>query len=125
MFEVTIKTEFAAAHSLRNYRGVCESIHGHNWKVDVYVRADEVDEAGLAIDFKLLKGKTDEIIDRLDHCNLNDMDPFTTQSPSSENIAKHIFENLKKGLPGEVSLHKVTVWETDAESASYFEDNKE
>ena len=123
MFEVLIKTEFAAAHSLRNYRGACEAIHGHNWKVDVYVRAKEVNEAGLAIDFKLLKGKTDDIIDQLDHCNLNDLEPFKKISPSSENIAKHIFQTLQKALPAAVALQKVTVWETDMEAASYFEGN--
>ena len=124
MFEVTIKTEFAAAHSLRNYRGACESIHGHNWKVDVYVRSAKVDKAGLAIDFKILKGKTHEIIAGLDHCYINDREPFTELSPSSENIAKYIYDNLKTELPPGVTLHKVTVWETDVDAASYLEEGE-
>jgi 6-pyruvoyltetrahydropterin/6-carboxytetrahydropterin synthase len=121
MFEVMIKTEFASAHNLRDYEGACEAIHGHNWKVDILVEAKELDETGLAVDFNLLKEKSGAIIGELDHIYLNEHKAFKTSNPSSENIARYIFDSLKKDLPDGVELKKITVWETDDAAASYYE----
>ena len=122
MYEVMIKREFASAHNLRNYKGSCETLHGHNWKVDIIVETDRLDEIGLALDFNLLKEKTNEIIDGLDHIYLNEHEAFKEKNPSSENIAKYIFDGLKFTLDDGVKVKKVTIWETDDAAASYRED---
>jgi 6-pyruvoyltetrahydropterin/6-carboxytetrahydropterin synthase len=122
MYEVMIKREFASAHNLRNYKGSCETLHGHNWKVDITVETDRLDEIGLALDFNLLKEKTDDIIDGLDHIYLNEHEAFKENNPSSENIAKYIFDGLKSNLDDGVNVKKVTIWETDDAAASYRED---
>ena len=88
MYEVMIKTEFASAHNLRNYKGACEALHGHNWKVDITVETDQLDEIGLALDFNLLKEKTNRIIGELDHIYINEHPAFKEKNPSSENIEK-------------------------------------
>jgi len=116
-----IKTEFASAHNLRNYKGACEAVHGHNWKVDIIVETDKLDKAGLAVDFKLLKEKTGRIVDKLDHIYLNEHEEFREINPSSENIAKYIFDELKKELGDSTTVKKVTIWETDDAAASYFQ----
>ena len=121
MYEVMIKTEFASAHNLRNYEGACETIHGHNWKVDVVVEQETLDEAGLAVDFKVLKEKTDIIVNDLDHIYLNEHKAFREVNPSSENIAKYIYDELKKALGSVTLVKRITVWETDSAAASYYE----
>jgi 6-pyruvoyltetrahydropterin/6-carboxytetrahydropterin synthase len=123
MFELMIETYFSAAHQLRGYKGQCEKLHGHNWKVQVYVLAEKLNEIDLAIDFHELKRLTEEVLVPLDHVFLNDIFPFTEKNPSSENIAKWIYDSLKKKLNGtSVSLSGVTVWESEAASATYFEE---
>ena len=122
MYEVMIKAEFASAHNLRNYKGSCETLHGHNWKVDIIVETDRLDEIGLALDFNLLKEKTNEIIDDLDHIYLNEHEAFRDVNPSSENIAKYIFDELKASLDDDIKVKKVTIWETDDAAASYREE---
>jgi 6-pyruvoyltetrahydropterin/6-carboxytetrahydropterin synthase len=123
MFELMIETYFSAAHQLRGYQGRCEKLHGHNWKVQVYVLAEKLNETELAMDFHDLKRVTDEVLEPLDHGFLNDIFPFTEKNPSSENIAKWIFDSLKKKLPEEtVSLSGITVWESESASATYFEE---
>ena len=122
MFHLMIKTHFAAAHNLINYQGDCENLHGHNWRVEVTVSAKELDKAGLGIDFKLLKKKTNELLDKLDHKYLNDLEPFREVSPSSENICRFLFEQLSQNLNSEnVHVEKVNVWESDNACASYTE----
>lgn len=123
MYHLTIHTHFAAAHNLINYQGDCENLHGHNWKVEVTVGARELDKAGLGIDFKILKAQTKKVLDELDHKYLNDIDPFREKSPSSENIARYLFERLAADLDdGNVKVEKVNVWESDYACASYTED---
>ena len=122
MYEVMIKTEFASAHNLRNYKGACEALHGHNWKVDITVETDQLDEIGLALDFNLLKEKTNRIIGELDHIYINEHPAFKEKNPSSENIAKYIYDKLKADLDSGVRMQKVTIWETDDAAASYRED---
>ncbi len=123
MFELMIETYFSAAHQLRGYKGQCEKLHGHNWKVQVYVLAEKLNEIDLAMDFHELKQLTEEVLVPLDHGFLNDIFPFTEKNPSSENIAKWIYDSLKKKLNGtSASLSGVTVWESEAASATYFEE---
>jgi 6-pyruvoyltetrahydropterin/6-carboxytetrahydropterin synthase len=123
MFELMIETTFSAAHQLRGYMGKCEQLHGHNWKVQVHVSAERLNEIDIAIDFHDLKRMTHEAISSLDHAFLNDVFPFTEKNPSSENVAKWIFDSLKKKVNSEyVHLSAVTVWESDTCSATYYED---
>ena len=122
MFELMIETNFASAHQLRGYKGKCERVHGHNWKVQVYVLAERLNEIDITIDFHDLKKMTEEIVGQLDHSFLNDIFPFTEKNPSSENIAKWIYDSLRKRIDNDdISLSAVTVWESDTASATYFE----
>ncbi len=124
MYDIFIKTHFAGAHHLRNYPGDCENPHGHNWKVKVTVRAAEVDELGMGIDFKVLKKHVNEVIDVLDHKDLNKMPAFAEQNPSSEHIAMFIFDNLKNDLQTDrYHLYSVTVLETDNSGLTYYGKN--
>jgi 6-pyruvoyltetrahydropterin/6-carboxytetrahydropterin synthase len=123
MFELMIETQFASAHQLRGYKGACENLHGHNWKVQIFVLAERLNEIDIAIDFHELKKLTEEVITPLDHGFLNDIFPFTEKNPSSENIAKWIFDSLRKKLDNEdINLSAVTVWESETASATYFEE---
>lgn len=122
MYEISIQTVFSAAHRLRNYQGDCEALHGHNWKVQVTVQTRTLNDLGLAIDFKMLKKITNETLARLDHACLNDLAPFCDINPSSENIARVLFEEMKISIAAcGVSLVKISVWESDNAWASYFE----
>ena len=121
MFDIFIKTHFAGAHHLRDYPGECELPHGHNWKIKVTVRAQELDSIGMGIDFKVLKKQVKEVVDRLDHRDLNAMEEFSTLNPSSEHIAMFLFQNLEKALHHErYSLYSVTVMETDTSGLTYY-----
>ena len=121
MFEVTIEQTFAAGHALRNYRGKCENVHGHNYRCQVTVEGRELDQIGLLVDFVTLKKALQTVIDRLDHQWLNDFPPFDVLNPSAENIAKYIYEQVSKDLDtnGSVKLASVRLWETDTSSATY------
>jgi 6-pyruvoyltetrahydropterin/6-carboxytetrahydropterin synthase len=120
MYRLTIQTSFAAAHNLLQYQGDCENLHGHNWKVDVTVAARELDKSGLGIDYKILKAETRRLLETLDHKYLNDLPMFKGLSPSSENIARFLFEELGRTLNNEnVTVTIVNVWESDFACASY------
>ena len=123
MYRLKIHTHFAAAHNLINYQGDCENLHGHNWKVEVTVTARELDKAGLGIDFKILKRETKAVLDLLDHKYLNEIEPFVSNSPSSENIARFLFEKLTARLNTDnVTVYKVNVCESEYACASYLAD---
>ncbi len=123
MYELSIEVGFAAAHQLRGYKGKCENLHGHNWRVQISVAAERLNEIDIAIDFHDLKKIAQEIVAPLDHAFLNDVFPFTEKNPSSENIAKWIFDSLKKKINnGNLRAAAVTVWESENASASYYED---
>lgn len=125
MYEVTVERSFAAGHYLRNYKGKCENPHGHNYKVRVTLRGAELDKAGLLLDFKDLKDVMKDVIERLDHQMLNDIEPFTRLNPSAENIAKYFYDQtngqLRSLTNGRVSVKDVTIWETDTTTARYSE----
>ena len=113
MFVLKIVTDFAAAHSLRDYPGNCSRLHGHNWGVEVKVQSEVLDETGIAIDFREIKNQTKEVANRLDHFYLNDIKPFDEINPTAENIAKYFFDELKKLINTDtVSVKEVTIWET-------------
>lgn len=120
MYEVMIQESFSAAHRLRDYGGRCEELHGHNWKVEVVVRALELDRTGLALDFSVLRKHTKDAISSLDHCFLNDLPAFKEMNPSSENIARFLYHAIEKRIKGcGVQLARVNVWESDHSRASY------
>ena len=121
MYEVMIEEEFSAAHALRGYRGKCENLHGHNWKVEVYVRGDRLDEIGMLIDFTHLKKVTRDVMRLLDHRNLNELKPFDLElNPSSEHLAGFILDKLANQINDDrVRVYKVRVWETPSTSATY------
>lgn len=122
MYELMIESKFAAAHQLRGYEGKCERLHGHNWRVTVAVTAERLNEVGLAIDFIDLKKSLREVLDQLEHTFLNDIFPFTEINPSSENLAKWIYDTMAKKINDEnLEISSVTVWESDTASASYFD----
>ena len=113
MYELAREMDFDAAHALRGYKGKCEALHGHRFKVVAVVKGKKLDEIGLAYDFTLLKKHLEEILAKYDHTNLNDVPPFTRINPSSENIAANIYKSLKKKLAGApVSLDSIEVWES-------------
>jgi 6-pyruvoyltetrahydropterin/6-carboxytetrahydropterin synthase len=121
MFEVAVEQTFAAGHALRNYKGKCENVHGHNFKVRVVMEGERLDETGLLVDFLDVKAAMQTIIDRLDHVFLNDVPPFDVKNPSAENIAEYFFTEMAKSLKsgGDVRMQEVKVWETDIQSATY------
>ena len=121
MFDIFIKTHFSGGHHLRNYPGNCENPHGHNWKVKVTVRVIELDELGMGIDFKVLKQKVNAVVDELDHRDLNEHPAFQQRNPSSEHIARFLFEQLQERLTDKRSqLYSVQVRETDSSGVIYY-----
>lgn len=122
MYELMIEAQFSSAHQLRGYTGKCENLHGHNWKVQVMVSSEKLNETGLVIDFHEFKKTVEELLSTLDHFVLNEIFPFTELNPSSENIAKWIYDSLKKKTTNRnVALVSVTVWESETASATYYE----
>ncbi len=123
MYKIYKETGFSSCHFLRNYKGKCENIHGHNWKVRVYVEGENLDNSGMLIDFKDLKKIITTLSDSLDHKNLNEIAPFDKENPSAENIACWFFGEVKKKLKGKnVKISEVHVWETETSCAIYQED---
>ena len=122
MYELKIVTHMAAAHQLRDYEGGCEKLHGHNWKIEVHVTGRELGQNGLLIDFKRVKEATARLMEKLDHTFLNDLQPFKNVNPSSENIARHIYQSLSQDLnDGNVKVSKVAAWESETACATYME----
>jgi 6-pyruvoyltetrahydropterin/6-carboxytetrahydropterin synthase len=121
MYEVMIEEEFSAAHALRGYRGKCENLHGHNWKVEVYVRGERLDDVGMLVDFKELKAATRRVMHYLDHQNLNELQPFAVElNPSSEHLAGFILQEVGGAINSDrVKVYKVRVWETPSTCATY------
>ena len=121
MYEVMIEEEFSAAHALRGYQGKCENMHGHNWRVEVYVRGEQLDQVGMLVDFKALKAATRRVMKYLDHRNLNELKPFDDEmNPSSEHLAGFILHKVAEEISdGRVTVYKVRVWETPSTCATY------
>ena len=122
MYKIKVIGGFSSAHRLKHYKGKCEHLHGHNWKVELIVSGITLDNTGLLVDFGILKKKLDFILKQLDHKNLNTIPFFNKTNPTSENISYYIFTKLKellKNLP--IKLEKVIVWENEKQCASYIE----
>jgi 6-pyruvoyltetrahydropterin/6-carboxytetrahydropterin synthase len=119
MYQVSVEQHFDAAHYLRDYGGKCENLHGHRFKVVVSVRTKKLDTIGLAYDFTELKKHLAEILSRFDHTCLNEVTPFDKINPSSEHIARDIYEKLRSGLPEEIELSSVQVWESPQSCVTY------
>jgi 6-pyruvoyltetrahydropterin/6-carboxytetrahydropterin synthase len=123
MYELKIITSFSAAHRLENFYGKCEALHGHNWKVEVFLMGEKLDEAGLLLDFGVAKARTRELLEEIDHKYLNELPVFSHQNPSSENLASYLFQRLAALLNREgVKVSRVNVWESDTSCASYYQD---
>lgn len=121
MYELDIEKEFSAAHSLRGYKGDCSILHGHNWTVQVFVASEELDEIGIAVDFRKMKADLDAILDEFDHKNLSELDYFRTSNPTSEKLAKIIYEKLSEKINGEkTKVTRVRVCESRGSGASYY-----
>jgi 6-pyruvoyltetrahydropterin/6-carboxytetrahydropterin synthase len=118
MYQIRIIAHFSAAHQLRHFKGKCEALHGHNWKVEVEVASPDLDQAGLVMDFGELKAATYQVLEGLDHRFLNEIPFFTEFNPSSEHIARYIYQALKETIP---RLTGVTVWESENSVATYRE----
>jgi len=123
MYILTIEDHFASAHQLRGYKGKCENIHGHNWKVVMSVKGEKLNEIGLLIDFHDLKVILKKICGDLDHKNVNEVEPFDRINPSSENIAGYIAKRAQEELDrtGEdIAVDSVTVWESDTSRCTFY-----
>ena len=121
MFELTINVNFEAAHYINNYPGKCSRLHGHNWKVEVNIYGNKLDELGMLIDFHDLKAAVNKIMLTLDHYCLNEIEPFCRINPTAENIAKYIYEQLIETVEFDqnVKLRSVRVWESLNSAAAY------
>ncbi len=121
MFEVMIERNFSSAHQLRGYRGKCENLHGHNYRIEIYARGRELDKTGLLVDFVELKAAADEVVNYLDHRNINELPPFDEElNPSAENLARYILERVSARVGDErAQVYKVRCFETPTSVATY------
>lgn len=121
MFELIVESEFAAAHNLRDYKGACENVHGHNWRVQIVLKSERLNKQGMVMDFKDIKEAIESILDEYDHRYLNQLDKFNIDNPTTENVSKLIYYTLNSRLPKEIAVKKVTTWESEQFGASYYE----
>ena len=123
MYEISVEKHFEAAHYLRGYKGKCENMHGHRYRIVVKIKADKLNDIGLAYDFTDLKRHLNGILERFDHTCLNDILPFDKINPSAENIASTIYNELKEKLSADpISLTSVEAWESPEQGVSYHPD---
>ena len=120
MFELSIKQDIAAAHFLRGYEGKCKNLHGHTWQVEVFVEGEELDEVGMVLDFRVMKQRLKTLLDTMDHSCLNDMPYFQEVNPTTENLAKYIYERFQKDVYP-CRLTRVKIWESDITCVTYYE----
>ena len=123
MFEVSVREDFSAAHRLRGYPGKCENVHGHNWVVEAFVRCERLDDTGITVDFKEIKEALRSVLAAFDHKDLNQLEPFDKDNPSSENIARYVYRKLSESLNSPaITVSKVSVCETPDACATYWEE---
>lgn len=123
MFELTVERRFSAAHSLRDYDGPCARLHGHNYRVEISVSSPRLDQAGMIVDFTILKAACDEVLARYDHQCLNELPEFAERNVTAENLVVAIYQNLSEHLARHsVRVSGVRLWETDGSSVTYRED---
>jgi 6-pyruvoyltetrahydropterin/6-carboxytetrahydropterin synthase len=124
-YQLKVITEFASAHTLREYPGACSRMHGHNWKVELEAIATKLDEVGMGVDFKKMKKVAREVGDRLDHRYLNELEPFTEINPTAENIAAYLYREISAQLNTDtIKVSAVTLWETERACVRYSEENE-
>lgn len=122
MYELRVEGEFSSSHQLREYEGKCENLHGHNWRVEMFVQGETLNRIGLLVDFKILRTVLKDILETLDHQFINDIAPFNEINPSAENIAKYLYDEAKEKLADyPVKVSRINVYETNKSLASYFE----
>jgi 6-pyruvoyltetrahydropterin/6-carboxytetrahydropterin synthase len=121
MYTLSVNTYISAAHHLNNYEGPCARVHGHNWKIQIDVRAETLNKAGIAVDFSDLEKWLWQIVGAFDHQMINSVPPFDKINPTAENLVKYTFDEMKKKLPAQVTLIRVSAWETDSCMVSYEE----
>ena len=122
LFEIKVISSFAAAHNLKDFRGKCENLHGHNWKVEVVLRGNSLESNGILVDFGEVKAATREALEEVDHKYLNELPFFSKKNPSSENVARFLFEKLSVKLnTANRRLHSVSAWESADACATYME----
>ena len=119
MFEVSVEETFAAGHALRGYKGKCENVHGHNYRVQITVEGEELNSIGLLVDFGDVKRVLRAVIARLDHQFINDLEPFTVVNPSAENLARYFYDEVSAELEEPVRVIQVKLWETDTACATF------
>ena len=122
MFELKVKSEFEAAHHIKNYPGKCARLHGHNWIVEAIVQGEKLNELGILVDFKILKDELNKVLDELDHQYLNELEIFANQNPTAEIIAKEIFDRLSTAeiFNDAVKLKGIKVYESPKSCVMYF-----
>lgn len=118
MYSLKVQGSFSSAHNLRGYKGKCEDLHGHNWRVEIIVKSTKLDKIGMVSDFKYLKKQLSAVLEEMDHKYLNKLAYFKRVNPTSENIAEYIYKKIQTKIP---LLNSVTVWENDTASATYEE----
>ena len=122
MYQLQVEMDFAAAHNLRGYKGKCENLHGHNYRVMVEISGRQLNETGMLADFKDIKQMCRDIIGRLDHEYLNDTEPFDSLNPTTEHLAGHICQRLQEKMPDGLWVSAVTCWESPRCAARYLPD---
>ena len=120
MFEILVEEKFDAAHCLRGYPGNCERLHGHTYRVRVFLRSAELGELGMAVDFRSVRAALRDVVAYLDHSYINELPEFRDANPTAENLARFVYGKMKEEFAR--MLNRVTVWETDASAASYWEE---
>ena len=122
MFKLIVKKEFSSAHILNGHPGDCKRMHGHNWTVEAKVEGNKINKIGMVIDFKDIKNKLGDIISRLDHRYLNDVEPFKENNPTAENISKYIYKELSKNINTDnIKVSEIKLWETSNSAVIYTE----
>lgn len=121
MYRLAVKTHFDAAHSLRGYPGDCGKLHGHTWDVEAVVEGPRLNDIEILYDFRQLKADLGEIVAKFDHKHLNEVSPFDRLSPTGENLARSIYEELSERVCGGVQVVEVKVWESPQACISYSE----
>ena len=121
MYRIAVDDYFSSAHQLKGYHGKCEDIHGHNWKVELEISGEKLDDIGMLADFRETKGMLKNILEELDHKMLNEIEPFNKINPTSELIARYIFNKVKGTLAESLTIYSVTVWESANSRAVYSE----
>lgn len=122
MYELCTQTHISSAHFLRDYKGECANLHGHNWVIKVFVQCTELNQLGMCVDFKLVKQNIKELVTDLDHCNLNEISYFKTNNPTCENFARYLYKKFSEKMnDSRIKISKIEVTETPGNSVAYWE----